>query len=116
MRQRLEAQRLIKKLWAIEECVAMEPAEPREFRVLEPGNSSEDAHLIAMAQLRLEADEVVKRAERIVLPQLHDRIGPPLLSRIFKPDRLHRPKAQRVGAARCHHLDRQAAIEIGRVL
>ena len=32
--------------------------------------------LLAMFQLGLEADDVEQRAERIVLPQLHDRVGP----------------------------------------
>ena len=35
--------------------------------------------------------------------------------RIGQPDRLHRPVAQRLVAALGHHLDRQAAVEIGRV-
>ena len=31
--------------------------------------------LLAMFELRLEADHVVERAELVVLAQLHDRIG-----------------------------------------
>ena len=57
-----------------------------------------------------------KRAERIVLAQLDDRIGPAAGARIVEADRLHRPVAQRFGAALGHHLDRHAALEIGRVL
>ena len=53
----------------------------------------------------------------IVLAQLDD--GVRLLVRpvrIGEPDRLHRPPAQRVAAALRHHLDRQAAVEIGGLL
>ena len=35
-----------------------------------------------------------KRAERIVLAQLHDGLGPPAGARIAQADRLHRPEAQ----------------------
>ena len=54
-------------------------------------------------------------AERIVLSQLHDGIGrsPPGM-RICEPDRLHRTEAQGLATALGHHLDRQAALEVGR--
>ena len=54
----------------------MQPAQPREARVLQAGDHAEDARLLAMLQLGLEADHVPQRAERIVLAQLHDGIGP----------------------------------------
>ena len=76
---------------------------------------AEDAHLLAVFQLGLEADHVEERAERVVLAQLHDRIGlrrRPV--RIGQAERLHRPVAQRLAPALGHHLDRQAAVEIGR--
>ena len=64
-----------------------------------------------------------KRAERIVLAQLDDGIGPAAGGmfgrggvRIVEPDALHRAVAQRFDAALGHHLDRHAAFEIGRVL
>ena len=53
----------------------MKPAEPRELGVLEAGDGAEDAHLLGMPQLRLKADDVVERAERIVLAQLHHGVG-----------------------------------------
>ena len=74
------------------------------------------ADLLGMLQLGLEADHVPQRAERIVLAQLDDRIGPAPGARIVEPDRLHRAEAQRVDAALGHHLDRHAAVEIGDVL
>ena len=55
-----------------------------------------------------------KRAERIVLAKLHHGVrlhaGP---MRVGETDRLHRSVAERVGAALGHHLDGQAALEIG---
>ena len=53
----------------------MDAAEPREFGALEAGNHAEDAGLFAIFQLGLEADHVEERAERVVLPQLHDGVG-----------------------------------------
>ncbi len=69
-----------------------------------------------MLQLGLEADHVVERAERVVLAQLHHGMGPPSGARVGQADRLHRPEAQGLGAARGHHLDRQAALEVGGAL
>ena len=45
----------------------MQAAEPRELSILEPRDHAENAHLLAVLQLRLEADHVPERAERIVL-------------------------------------------------
>ena len=68
-----------------------------------------------MLQLRLEADHVVERAKRIVLPKLHDRVGlDGRVVRVGQAHRLHRPVPQRLRAALGHDLDRQAAVEIGR--
>ena len=57
-----------------------------------------------------------KRAERIVLAELDDCIGPASGARIVEADALHRPVAQRLDAAFGHHLDRHAAFEVGRIL
>ena len=92
----------------------MQPAEPREFGMLQPGDHAEDAALLAMPELRLEADHVVERAERVILAQLHDGVRAMAGLRVAQADRLHRPKAQGIGAARRHHFDREAALEIGR--
>ena len=92
----------------------MEAAEPRELGMLEPGNGAEDAHLLGMFQLGLEADHVPQRAERIVLPQLHHGVRPLGAMRVGEADRLHRTMRQRLAAALRHHLDGQAALEIGR--
>ncbi len=100
----------------------MQPAEPGELGVLQPGDRPEQTHLLAMLELGLEADHVPQRAELVVLPQLDHGMRPAALGklgrgvmRIVESDRFHRAKAQRVDTALGHHLDRHAAIEIGRV-
>ena len=93
----------------------MNAAEPRELGVLQPRNGAEDAHLLGVLQLGLEAHHVEQRAELVVLAKLHDRVGlHRRIVRIGEAERLHRPVAQRFRPALRHHLDRQAAVEIGR--
>ena len=92
----------------------MQAAKAGEFRILQAGNAAEDAHLLAVLQLGLEADHIEQGAELIVLAQLHDRVGLHIgLPRVGQPERLHRPVAQRFAPALGHHFDRQAAVEIG---
>ena len=113
----LQPQLPIQQDRGVDERVAVNAAEPRELRVLEAGDHAEDFRLRAVLQLRLEADHVPQRAQLVVLPQLHH--GPRLHTRIMRisqPDRLHRTIAQRLRPALRHHLDRQAAFEIGRAL
>ena len=71
-----QTQLAVEQLGAVEERVAMQAAEPRELGAREAGDDAEDARLLAVLQLGLEADHVPQRAQRIVLPQLHDGIGP----------------------------------------
>ena len=95
----------------------MDAPEPGELRPFEARDHAEDARLLAVFELGLEADDVEQGAERIVLPELHDGVG--LDGRrmgVGQADRLHRPVAQGLAAALGHHLDRQAAVEIGRAL
>ena len=111
----LQPQRGVEQLRAVEECVAVQAAEARELGVLQARDHAEDAHLLAVLQLGLEADHVPQRAERVVLAQLHDGVRPRAARvRVGEPDRLHRAEAQRVAAALGHDLDRQAAVEVGR--
>ena len=92
----------------------MEPAEPCELGALETGDGAEHARLLAMFELGLEADHVPQRAERIVLAKLHYGVGLHAgLTRVGETDRLHRTVAKRVGAPLRHHLDGEAALEIG---
>ena len=76
----------------------MQAAEPRELGVLQAGDRAEDARLLAVLQLGLEADHVAERAQRIVLAQLHDGVGPAAGARVGQADRLHRAEAQRLAA------------------
>ena len=69
-----------------------------------------------MAQLGLKTDDVVKRAKLIVLAQLDHRVRFIGTMRIGQADRFERAMAQSFRLARGHHLDRHAALEIGRVL
>jgi hypothetical protein len=82
---------------------------------LQAGIMRKNIGLRAVLHLGLEADHVVERAELVVLAQLHDGVGLHVrLVGVGQSHRLHRPVAQRFAAALGHHLDRQAAVEIGR--
>ncbi len=94
----------------------MDHAEADELGILEPGDQLQHARLLAPLHLRLESDQAVVRRGEIVLPQLHDRVRVPAGARIWKTDRLHRSEAQRIDAARGHHLDRQASLEELRIV
>src|SRR5262245_6971930 len=50
---RFQPQVRVEKLRAVEEGVAMKPAEPREFGVSEAGDGVEHAHLLAVFELGL---------------------------------------------------------------
>ncbi len=109
-----QPQRRIDQLRRIEEGVTVQPAEPGELRRFQSRDRAQDADLFPVFELGLESDHVEQRAQPIVLTELHDRVG--LLRRLVRigqPDRLHRPVAQGIAAALGHHLDRQAAIEVG---
>ena len=53
----------------------MEAAEPRELGVFQARDGSEDAGLLAVPELGLEAHDVEQCAEAVVLAKLHHRIG-----------------------------------------
>ena len=112
-----EAQPRVEQARRIEEGVAVQAAEPRELGPLQPRNEPEHMRLLAVFQLGLEPHHVEQRAERVVLAQLHDGVGFDVwIVRVGEADGLHRPVAQGLAAAYRHHLDRQAAVEIGRAL
>ncbi len=93
----------------------MQPTKTCELCILKAGDHLEDTGLRAVFQLRLETDHIVERAKRIILTQLHDRIGFHCrVMLIGKAHWLHRPMAQCFGAAFGHDFNRQAAVEIGR--
>ena len=92
----------------------MQAAEPGELRLLQPRDHPEDADLLGIFQLGLESHHVEQAAQRIVLAQLDHRMGPPAALGFGQAHRLHRAEAQGLAPARRHHLDGQAAVEIGR--
>ena len=83
---RLQAKFAVQQPGRIDEAVAVDAAEPRELGIFEAGDGAEDADLLAMLQLGLEADHVPQGAERIVLAQLDDGIGPAAGARIVEAD------------------------------
>src|SRR4029079_9674073 len=113
---RLEAQLLVEQPRRVDETVAMDPAKPGELSLFEARDGAEDSHLLAVLQLGLEPDHVPQRAERIVLAQLDDGVGPAAGARVVEADALHGAVAKRLRPALRHDLDRHAAFEIWRVL
>src|SRR5438552_3613158 len=89
----------------------MHHPEAHEFSVLQPGDQSQDARLLAPLDLRLEADEAEVIAGQIVLAQLYGRVRLAPVARIDQPDRPHRAKPQGLPPAMRHHLDRKATLE-----
>ena len=89
----------------------MDHAVAHELGLLEARNHPQHSRLLSPLQLRLESDEAVVIAGKVVLAQLHGGVRLPPGSRILQPHRLHRPEAQRVFAAVRHHFDRQAPFE-----
>jgi hypothetical protein len=97
----------------VDERVAVDAAEAGEGRVLQPRDHAEHVRLRAVFHLRLEAHDIVKRAQRVVAPQLHDGMGLYVgLVRVGQAHGFHRPVAQGLAPALGHHLDGQAAVEI----
>ena len=95
----------------------MYAAEPRKFRVLQAGYQTQRRRLRCIFHLGLETDDIVERAEGIVLAQLHHSIGFNCwIARIGQADRLHGAVPKRLSAASGHHLNRETAVEVGRVL
>ncbi len=90
----------------------MQTTQPGELGILETWNGPKHPYLFRMFEFGLEANDVVERAERIVLPQLNDRIRSTLGMGIKQTDRLHWTKTQGLRATRRHHFDRQAAFKI----
>src|SRR5262249_59582713 len=66
-RRRVEPQNAIEELGRVQEGVAMKAAETRELGPLETRDGAEDARLLAVLELGLEAHHVEQGAEPIVL-------------------------------------------------
>ena len=90
----------------VDEGVAVQPTQTREFRILKAGDGAEEFDLCAVFQLGLETDHVPQRTQLVVLPQLDNGMGPATLRKlrrgiawVVEADGLHRAEAQRVDAA-----------------
>jgi len=87
-----QAQLGVEQLGAVDEGVAMETAQPRKLGPLQARNGAEHAPLLAMFEFGLEAHHVPKRSQRVVLAQLHHRVGALARHvRISEANRLHWP-------------------------
>ncbi len=112
----LEAQGLVQQFRAVDKGIAVNAAEPGKLRILQPRDHLEDFLLGTVFQLGLEPDHIIQRAELVILTQLYHRMGFHIAVRVGEANWLHRPKAQCFDAAFGHDLDRQATLEIGRIL
>ena len=85
---------------------------PEKARVFEAGDEAQHAGLVTKFQMVLEADQIVGIGAQVFLAQLHYGIGRLADARIAEPDWLHGAEAQRISAASCDLLDRQAGFEV----
>ena len=82
-----------------------------ELRIVQRGDHGKHPLLLREFQVRLEADDVIDRACRIVLSQLDDGIGLAACLRVLQADGLQRAVAQRIHAAAGHDLHGHAAFK-----
>ena len=81
-------------------------------RVLEAGDETKDAGLLAELQVILKSDEVVAVGAEIFFSQLDHGPRPYACSWIAETDGLHRAEAQGIAAAAGEDLDGQAAFKV----
>ncbi len=81
---------------AFEKGVAVHDAVPHELGVLQAGDHAEHPLLLAPFQVRLEADEVIQRAGRVLGAQLHSRPGAVAGARVAQADRAQRAEPDRI--------------------
>ena len=82
-------ERVVKDARGIHEGVAMHDAIAEELRVLEARDETEDALLLGPGEVRLEANEVVRRALGILGPELDHRPGSAPRPWVRKANGLH---------------------------
>ncbi len=92
--------------------VAVDLAVAQEGRLLEAGDEAEDAGLLAVLEVVLEADEIVTVGAQILLAELDDGVGPAAGLGVGEADGLHGAEAEGVAAAAGGLLDGQAALEV----
>src|SRR5690242_18240602 len=88
----------------------------QELRVFESRNQPQHALLLAVFQVILKADQIVRVGALILFAQLHYRIGELPSSGIFEADWLHRTKPERLAPAPPNLLDRQTAFKVIQLL
>ena len=69
------------------------------------------ALLLGELEVRLKADEIIDRAQRVVLSELYNSVRLFARLRVLKAHRLHRAVAERILAPARHDLDRHTAFE-----
>ncbi len=82
-----------------------------ELRVGQPRDHLEHALLLAPLELGLEPHDGEVAGREVVLPELHDREGPPPGARVHQAHRLHGTEPQRVTATAGDDLDGEAPFE-----
>ena len=78
---------------------------------MQRGNHRKHALLLRKLEARLKADQIIDRAQRIVLSELHNGVRLFARLRVFEADGLHRAVAERILAPARHDLNGHAALE-----
>ena len=94
----------------------MHLAEAQKLGAFQAWNHAQHPLLLAEAHMILKAHQVVTARARVFLTELHHRIWPPAGSRIGQSHRLHRTEAQCFTPAPRDFFNRQARLEIARVI
>ena len=89
----------------------MHDAVSYELGVFKSRDHGKDAFLFSEKQVRLKADDIVKRTRGVVLSELNDRFRTFFGSRVDKPNRFQRTEKQRVSASSRHNFDGHTALE-----
>ena len=85
-----------------------------ELRRCQPRNHLKNTPLLRPLEMGLESDDVVDRSRCVVLSQLHHSVWTLPRHGMLKADGLQRTVEECIAPARCHDLDRHAALEENR--
>ena len=66
----------LEQRWRVKKSIAMHLAHSNEVGVFQTRNQAQNLFLLFPTDIRLEADDIVKIACQIILPQLHDGVRP----------------------------------------
>ena len=92
--------------------VAMDLAVAEEGGVFEAGDEAEDALLLGVLEVILEAYEVVGVGAEVLLAELDAGVGPAASFRVGEADGLHRAEAEGVAASAGGLFDGETAFEV----